>query len=166
MFWFRLACVVPQICVEASISYLRSVWGSRWEESASHHVKTPRKAKKPSKLEIAFCAPASYRGQLLCQFHVFIFHQVLKLEPIQNHCSWWPEPSGTFQDWFWSTLGIFIFHHVWHVWGHFQKYFEKVPKQYSLVLLQNWCVTNFNVFKTWGLSRNVILINFSCPGSD
>jgi hypothetical protein len=33
-------------------------------------------------------------------------------------------------------------------------------------LLQNWCVTNFNVFKTWGLSRNVILINFSCSGSD
>jgi hypothetical protein len=54
----------------------------------------------------AFCAPASHRGQLQCQFHVFIFHQVLKLEPVQNHCSWWPEPSGTFQDWFWSTLGI------------------------------------------------------------
>ena len=132
MSWFRLAaCCPPYICVEVLISCLRSVWGSRWRgECFAPCQKHQGKAKKHIKVRkrVAFCAPASCRGQLLCQFFAFTFHQVLKLESIHNHCFWWLEPSGTFLDWFWSNLGNFIFHHVWHVRGHFQKVFWEGPK--------------------------------------
>ena len=118
--------------LEASILYLRSVCRCQGERIVLFFISKQQGFKERNKLKfesrIAFCAPASYRGQLLCQFFAFTFHQVLKLESIHNHCFWWLEPSGTFLDWFWSNLGNFIFHHVWHVRGHFQKVFWEGPK--------------------------------------
>ncbi len=134
---------MPISCFQISSSF------EAWIHSKSLFLMTgtfrvlPRLKHIEVRNRVAFCAPASYRGQLQCQFHVFIFHQVLKLEPIQNHCSWPLDPSGTFPDWFWSTLGIFIFSSWLACLGSFSKVFWEGTKAMFFSFLQNWCVTCF-----------------------
>ena len=85
--------------LEASKYYLPSVWWCQGERIVFFFISKQQGFKERNKLKfesrIAFCAPASYRGQILCQLcQILCLSNYIKftsLQPNQKHCSWWPE---------------------------------------------------------------------------